>query len=57
MEIVVRQVIGYRWHPEGGCSVFVEAELGGTVRDRHELRLATAAEVAALRAILAAPPA
>lgn len=55
MELVVRGVVGHHWNPDGGCTVVVDADLGGTVRDTYELIL-PAAVADAVRAILERPP-
>jgi hypothetical protein len=38
MDIVVRKVHGYRRDPDGGCTLFAEVELGGTVAEDCCLR-------------------
>jgi len=47
--------VGHHWNPDGGCTLVVDADLGGTVRDTYELTLA-AAVVTAVRTILEARP-
>jgi len=55
MELIVRGVLGHDWNPDGGCTLLVEADLGGTVRDTYEVTL-PAAVAAAVRIILERGP-
>jgi len=54
MELVVRGVVGHHWNPDGGCTLIVDADLDGTVRDTYEVTL-PADVVAAVRRILDRP--
>jgi len=53
--VIVRSVLGHDWHPDGGCTLIVDADLGGTVRDTYEPTLRTDV-VAAVRRILETGP-
>jgi hypothetical protein len=53
MEVVVRKVLGYERDDEGGWTVLLEVEIGGTVQERCRLVFPTEAGIAALRKFIA----
>ena len=56
MEIIVKAVVGQTWNDEGGCTLILDSNVGGTVRETIELTFASAAQVASLLEILAGGP-
>ena len=56
IDIVVKRVLGHQWTEQGGCTLFVEGEVGQTVRMTWRVTLPTAADVAAVKAIIAPIP-
>ena len=56
MEIIVRAVLGHLWNAESGCTLLLEGDIGGTVRETIELAFVSAAQVAAVLDILGGGP-
>lgn len=52
MELVVRQIVGWK-RDARGCTVVLEVEVGGTIKETCRLVLPTDGDISALRRILA----
>lgn len=51
-DLVVRRVLGHRPNAAGGCTLFLEGELGGTIRTSRNLTLPMSAEMTAVKTLL-----